>query len=274
MRKTIVKWLILTLLIAYATCVTIWAHGEANNYVCKGIDVIIQNTVAPDTITRHGVLNELSHFPKKIIGAPVESLNTKEIESFLSRYSNFESVDCVLETDARLSVRIIPMIPAMRIFDGSKSYYINKDGKKIESKASFFVDVPVVTGNFSEKISPKGLLPVTRFIENDPVLSKLIAMIEVKDADNIFLIPRIHGHVINLGDTTRLNEKRAAIVAMYRKVMPYKGWETYDTISVKFRGQVVASRRDKLGGNHGAILDEDIDPDEATLSELYDIGAE
>ena len=114
------------------------------------------------------------------------------------------------------------------------------------------------------------VLPVCRFVENDPVLSKVVAMIKVDDKDNIYLVPRIHGHIINFGDTTRLEEKKNALLAMYRKVLPYKGWETYDTISLKFNGQVVASRKDKRGGNHGAVYDDDLDPDETTLSELID----
>lgn len=270
MKKTILKWLLLIILIAYATCITIWARNMADSNLCKGIDVYIENSSAPDTITRHGVLDELSRFPSKIIGAPATSINTLEIERYLGRLSNFESVNCIVNTDGRLDVRVVPMIPAMRVFDGDKSYYINKDGKRIESKASFFVDVPVVSGKFSEKFPARMVLPVSRFVENDPVLSKVIAMIKVDDKDNIYLIPRIHGHVINFGDTTRLEEKKNALLAMYRKVLPYKGWETYDTISLKFNGQVVASRRDKQGGNHGAIYDDDLDPDETTLSELFD----
>lgn len=55
---------------------------------------------------------------------------------------------------------------------------------------------------------------------------------------------------------------------MYRKVMPYKGWEAYDTISLKFEGQVVATRRDKSRLNHGEDNGDDIALEEATLPQL------
>ena len=35
------------------------------------------------------------------------------------------------------------------------------------------------------------------------------------------------------------------MLLFYRKVMPEKGWMTYDTISVKWNYQVVASKRTK-----------------------------
>ena len=274
MRKTILKWLILTSLIAYAVIAAIWAHGEARLHGCSGIDVTISNASSADTVTRQGVMEELSRYPRKIIGTPLERLNTRHIEKYLSSFSNFEDVECSLTTDGKLSVRITPMVPAIRVFDGDKSYYINKDGKVIESKASFFVDVPIVSGKFSKTFTPRQVLPVTRFIENDPVLSKLVGMVEASDPDNIILVPRIHGHVVNFGDTSRLEEKRRALITVYRKVMPYKGWEEYDTISVKFKGQVVATRRDKRPTEHGGIYDDDTDMEEATLPVVAAVNAE
>ncbi|MDE6770670.1 MAG: hypothetical protein K2J78_13180 [Muribaculaceae bacterium] len=265
MRKTIVKWLILTSLFAYVACMAIWARGEAAKLTCTGIEVKIESAGKADSVTINGVRQELAKFPKKIVGTPVPRLNTREIENYLAAFSNFEDVECSLSTTGKLKVDIIPMIPELRVFDGDMSYYINKDGKRIESKPNFFVDVPVVTGNFTPSFTPRNLLSVSRFIQRDPILRHLVGMIEVRDADNIILIPRIHGHVINLGDTSNLQEKRQAIVTMYRKVMPYKGWDTYDTISVKFRRQIVATRRNKARNLHSLPVEEDIDPEEATL---------
>lgn len=265
MRKTIFKWLILTTLFAYVTAVTIWAHGEARRHACQGIEVKIASANSVDSVTINGVKEELSKFPKKIEGTAIERINTREIENYLSLYSNFENVECALTTNGILSVSVVPMIPEIRVFEPDKSYYINKDGKRIESKANFFVDVPVVSGNFSETFPAKNILPVTRFIQNDPVLRQLVGMVEARNPDNIMLVPRIHGHVVNFGDTSRLGEKRNALLTFYRKVIPYKGWEEYDTISVKFKGQIVATRRNKTANAHGTEFEEEIDLEEATL---------
>ena len=274
MRKSILKWLILTLLITYACGMTIWAHTESRRNGCQGIEVTIESATSADTVTQKGVLDELSRYPRKIVGEPLATIDTRNIEEYLSGFSNFEDVECTLTTSGKLSVRIQPMVPAIRVFDGSKSYYINKSGKVIESKPNFFVDVPVVTGNFSRTFTPQQVLPLVRFVEKDDILSKLVGMIEAKDADNLILIPRIHGHVINFGDTNRLEEKRRALLSVYRKVMPYKGWDAYDTISVKFRGQVVATRRDKSRANHGGVDDNEPDMEEATLPVVAPVALE
>lgn len=267
MRTTIIKWLILTALLSYVIGMSLWAEAEAAKQVCVGINIAIAQTRSVDAVTVKGVGEELGRFPGKIVGAPLLSLDTREIENYLSGYSNFEDVECAVTSFGRLDVTIVPMIPELRVFDGTDSYYINKDGKRIESKANFFVDVPVVSGDFTESFTPRNLLSVVRFIQKDPVLSQLVGMVEFRDPENIMLVPRIHGHIINLGDTTCLAEKRAALVTMYRKVIPYKGWETYDTISVKFRGQIVATRRDKKRPIHSLPFEEGEDPEEATLPE-------
>ena len=274
MRKSILKWLILILLITYACGMTIWAHNESRRNGCKGIEVTIENSTSADTVTKNGVMEELARYPRKIIGEPIETIDTRHLEKYLSAFSNFEDVECVTTTSGMLDIKIQPMMPAIRVFDGDKSYYINKSGKVIESKPNFFVDVPLVSGNFSSTFTPMHVLPLVRFIEKDKVMSKLVSMIEAKDADNLILIPRIHGHVINFGDTNRLEDKRRALLTVYRKVMPYKGWNEYDTISVKFHGQVVATRRDKNRADHGGVYDDSPDMEEATLPIIAPVAVE
>lgn len=265
MRKTIFKWTVLTLLIAYACGITIWAHDEARRNGCQGIEITIESSACADSVTRRGVLDELKAYPRKLVGVPVETIDTRHLKNYLSGNSNFEEVDCNILSNGKLNIRIQPMVPAARVFDGKKSYYINKEGKMIESKANFFVDVPVISGEFTPEFTPLQVLPLVRFVEKDEVLSKLVTMIHARDADNLILIPRINGHVINFGDTNRLDDKRRALLSLYRKVLPYKGWNEYDTISVKFRGQIVATRRNKAKADHGGIYDDSPDMEEATL---------
>lgn len=268
MVKKILGWVILVILAAYVVFAAIWAYGEASKNACKGIDIEIVKGHSIDSVTWKGVLAEINRYPEKIVGMQIPTINTRKLENYLCGFPQFEDVVCNFSTDGRLRVKVTPMVPEIRVFEDSASYYINKDGKRMTSKASFFVDVPVVSGRFNDKFQAKDVLPVTRFISSDPMLKQLIGMVRAEDDDNIILVPRIHGHVINFGDTNRLAEKRQALLAIYKKVLPYKGWEEYDTISVKFKGQVVATRRNK-GSRHNTNVEfDDTDMEEATLPEI------
>lgn len=157
------------------------------------------------------------------------------------------------------------MRPVARVFDGNRSYYINKDGKRISANARYHVDVPVIEGRLDRmKLRPESYLPLVRHISDDPGWNALVSAIKIDTPRDIMLVPVIHGHVINLGDTSGYVEKLDRLKKFYREVMPEKGWNYYDTVSVKWRGQVVATRAQK-GHNIIPDIEEDIDEaDDAT----------
>lgn len=259
------KWTLLSLLIIYVAVMFVWSRAEANRHTCQGIEVVIDGNSRISSISEQSVKDVLKDYPKMIVGQPIHSINTFAIADYLRKFNNFETVDCLITTQGNLKVRVVPMVPAIRVFDGEKSYYVNKDGKTMQAIPGFHVDVPVVTGKFTKNFRPEVVLPVVRFIENDSLLHNLVGMIQVNDRENIILIPRIKGHVINIGDTSRLPEKRRAILTAYKSILPFKGWENYDTISVKYKGQIVATRRDKTPLYPAEILDEAEDGEEAAL---------
>lgn len=265
--KTITKWSVLLLLFAYCILMGAWAKGEADRHLCEGIEIEVKGSRQMDSIVMRGVARELARYPHRIKGARLNQINTVSIEKYLEALNTFESVNCMITSGSRLRIEIVPLVPVMRLFTGDKSYYINKDGKQIESKSEFYTSAPVVTGNFNDDFQPKAILPLVRFIEKDPMLRELVGMIEARNEHNLILVPRMLGHVVNYGDTTRLEEKRDALQLFYKKVMPYKGWEEYDTVSVKFRGQVVATRRIKPVAAAPTEDVEDMDPDETTLGD-------
>ncbi len=270
---TIAKWTVLVLLIAYTTAMTVWARHEAARHVCTGIEVEVTGESRMNDIVTKGLQEELRRYPGKIKGAPLNSINTQNIEKYLGKLSNFESVNCMLSSGGILKVKVKPLVPVMRVFVGDNSYYINKDGKHIASSSEFFTDVPVVTGSFSREFPPTAVLPLIRHIEKDPFLRDLTSMVVARDARNLIIVPRVFGHVVNMGDTSDIAEKSRALSLFYRKVMPYKGWQEYDTISVKFRDQIVATRRDKTRLNHGEEYIEETDPEDATLPESVETDA-
>lgn len=263
--KTVWKWIILVVLLAYVVTMTVWANAEADRHKCRGISVSIKGDGINDSVTTGAVLDLLRQYPEKIVGIPATRVNTLGIEEYIMRLNNFEDVRCHITSQGFLAVEIQPMIPEIRIFDGEQSYYVNKDGKHITANSAFYVDVPVVTGHFGKDLSPLDVLPVVRYVERDSVLHNLITMYVAKDKQNILLVPRFTGHVINFGDTSRLKEKRRALLTAYHNILPYRGWELYDTISVKFKGQIVASRRDKRPLFPFESIIEEEDPEESSL---------
>lgn len=264
--RTWMKWLLLLALLAYATGMSVWAYNEVRSMRCRGIDVIIEpvpgqnaSFLRPDAVKR-----ELGSIAANWAKMPLNDINTRALEQHLNTINNFEHAEVLITSSGRLQVRVIPMIPEARIFTPTETYYINKDGKRLDAHPEYYADLPLVHGNFSRRMPASNVLPVTRYIRGDDLLRNLITMVDYRDPRNILLVPRIHGHIINLGDTSRLADKFSRLKLFYRQVLPHQGWEKYDTISVKYRGQIVATRADKRLLQHNNVADEE-EPDETPI---------
>ncbi len=271
MKKTILKWTLLLLLMVYAVWMTGWAHDMARKDVCVGFEIAVDGNTPMDSIVRSGLERELKNYPQRIAGTPIMQLDAAKIERYLRNMNLFEEVSCMLTSDNRLLVQALPLVPVMRVFTDDKSYYINKSGKYIEALPEFYTNVPVVKGDFTKRFTPKELVPLVNKIETDQFMKEVTGMLVARDRNNLLIVPRIRGHVVNFGDTTRLDEKVGMLKLFYRKVMPKKGWNEYDTISVKYRGQIVATRRIKPIAPP-PVTEEEIDLEEQALSQTVHAG--
>lgn len=270
MWKTVLKWLILTALLGYIALVSVWANDSAASDRIRGIRVDIEDSPGVGKISRQGVLSELTRLGYSVKGKPVRTVNTFKMTRDLSKINMFESVDCIVTSDNYLNIHIVPMKPEARVFepDGS-SYYINREGKQIPSDARFFIDVPVIQGNFKGRFTAKNVLPLVKFLNQDPDLRELFSYVKADSPNDLLMVPLIQGHVVNFGDTTRLSDKKRALLTAYRTILPRKGWNHYDTISVKFRDQIVCTRRQKALHEHGYTgEEEEVDMEEATLQTI------
>ena len=156
--------------------------------------------------------------PGAVAGAPRCSVSLREIERSLLASDKIERANVALLNDGSVAIDVVPMVPVARVFDhgGRRSYYINAEGKRIGAEARFHIDAQL-----------------------DALVSTIVS-----EADgDIIIVPAMRGHVVNFGDTTDMADKFARLRRFYRTVPGVRGWDSYDTISVKWRGQVVATRR-------------------------------
>lgn len=275
MWKTILKTVLCVVLLGYVAFAFAFVHEENASRVCRGIDLRIIGNSLPDSVLRQGVSSQLARYGRKLKGEPLGKIDLKRLEDYLGNFSNFESVECSFNPDSRLRITIVPIKAEVRVFtDKGKSFYINRYGKRIDADAEFYIDVPVLLVPEKQEAAIPSAMSLIRYAGADPELSPLIAAYKIDGPNDLLIIPRLQGHVINFGDSARLDEKKAAILAAYRNILPAKGWNTYDTISVKFKNQVVATRRNKSIASHGVLEDDGVDLEEATLPDVANINTQ
>ena len=223
----------------------LWARYKSQGEVCASVEVQVINADSTSFVTPEGVLTDLEHQGMKFVGKRMVDIDASDVEEFLGQSPYLEFADIVKCPQGRLLIRVSQLLPVLRVFDGDNSYYVNRAGKRMDASIYYHTDVPVVQGHFTNRYPATRLLPLIDYVESDSLLHSLVAMYCVRDSNNILIVPQISGHVINMGNTSGFENKFAKLLLFYREVMPKRGWNTFDTISVKWDHQVVATRRVK-----------------------------
>lgn len=241
---TIIFSLILAVYLALALTVT---ATEADGRMCRGVEIEVEPTAgATGFVTPAEIASELDSFPAHAGDVPLAAINTQSIRRHLLGLDKLEDASVVCYTDGTIRISVKPIVPVTRVFDGPESYYINRSGKRVRAGARFRKNVPIIKGHFDPTdtvFTPLSLLPLLDYIAADSVWNAYVTMIEAKSPTDIILIPAIREHVVNLGSLDDIPLKFERLQKFYKRVLVSQGWEKYDTLSLKWRGQLVATKR-------------------------------
>ena len=268
--KRLIQYSILTILAVALTVGILWAREKSRGELCTSVDVEVVNADSTSFVTPQGVLTDLKGQGIKLVGKHMGDINASDIEEALKVSPYLENADIVKCQNGKVLIRVSQLVPVFRVFDGEESYYMNRAGKRMAATTFYHCDVPVVQGHFTRKYPATRLLPLIDYVENDSLLHSLVTMYQVRDTNNIILVPEISGHVVNIGNADGYENKLAKLKLFYREVMPKRGWNTYDTISVKWNHQIVATRRVKAVEQ--VLADHSEDDEQAPDMETMTVG--
>lgn len=259
--KKVIQYITILLLVALLSAAAVWANYQQQSALCRDVRVRITNADSILFVTKQGILRDLKDMNMSPIGMPMSKINTENIERRLAESEYLEGVECYFDNSNTLVIEAKQLVPVMRVFDGDKSYYVNREGKRMSALGRYHVDVPVVEGHFTGSFKPTALLPLMNYVASDEALNALVTMYVVRDSCNICFVPSISGHIVNMGDAKGYESKFAKLLLFYRKVMPVKGWNTYKEISLKWDYQVVGTLRNKT-----ELAEAEYNPDEDELA--------
>ena len=270
-KNSILMCVLSAVLIVYLVfAMMITSEAKRHDRLKSGMAVNVADTLMTHFITAPDIIRESGIDPDTLDRLALGTFSLWELENHLRESDKVESVNAWIANDGRVHVDVVPMTPVARVFEkGVRSYYINSQGKKISAEPRYHLDVPVVLGEFDSVFTPQRLLPLLDNIARDQNRSSLVSTLVQKKNGDVIIIPTIVGHVINFGDTSLVDDKFTRLETFYRRVIPSRGWELYDTISVKWRGRVVATKRKgKLAPTNLATLTES---DSDTFEEFDDV---
>lgn len=273
-RKSVFMCVLSLLMVAYCCCALVVSARMSHRAVLKSVRVDLSDPKSR-FVNVLDVLHEAQLDPDTVGGILRDNFDLFALEQRLKASDKLQSANAMILSDGTLVIEATPMVPVARVFEqGKPSYYINASGKRIAAELRYHIDVPVLVGTFDSVHPASRLLPLLDYIASNPKVSALVATVTQEPDGNIILVPNIVGHVVNFGDTSMVQDKFRRLRAFYRHVAPYEGWTAYDTVAVKWRDQVVASKRNHVVPAAALPTEEektgewDIDSDSTFMTDL------
>lgn len=214
-------------------------NGMASEAQCNGVKISVSQNAMSPFVTADDIDHELGGIVASADTALAASYNLRDIEHRLAALSIIESVNCQRLANDVIAIDVVPMVPVARVFDNRGSYYINKAGKHLLASARYQIDVPVIIVDNDSLTNASEIIPLLDQINANATWAQLIGALKVDRRGDIYIVPTVSGHIINIGDGSNFDDKMKRLFAFYNQVLDVKGWNYYDTISVKYANQVI-----------------------------------
>ncbi len=241
---------LLTLVVATCCLVAIISASKLERkQLLTNIEVHIKSNKMYHFVEEQEILDEAIY--KRNVDAmhtPLGQLDLKSMEQVLKNNPWVADAQLYIDNNRVLRILITQRIPVARLFDrAGNSYYMDKTmntmplADNFKYYTSVITNVPVLKQDSASLWLKNQMLAMVTKIQSDSFWNAQVAQIVV-DSDNTFeMLPVLGDQRIVFGDTSRMKEKFDNIYAFYKNVLNKIGWDKYETIDVRFKGQVVAS---------------------------------
>jgi cell division protein FtsQ len=227
------------------------AKIERGRQVVSDISINIDHTTGHFFITEEDVFESLDELLPDS-GAPINTEHLSNIEAQLAKVPQIESSNVFVDNLGQLTIDIHQRQPVYRVIrKNMKSYYVDKNGYKFPVSRKYTANVPVVTGFIADNGKNVGPMQTALSIDIRNVMLKLIedeflsaqfGQLDVTDKGELELIPRVGDHVVQLGNSENIEDKLLRLKIFYNEGLKKAGWNTYKTINVKYKDQVVCTK--------------------------------
>jgi cell division protein FtsQ len=190
-----------------------------------------------------------------LVGRRLDNIDLQSLEDRLQANPFIEYANVFADMNGVIHANIRQRVPILRMLNiAGQDYYIDQNGLKIPLSEHFTARVLVANGmileGFSGKIDTlrttlaKDLFKVAVHIAKDSLWNEQFVQLYVNDKKEIELVPRVGKQKIIFGDGNDIEDKFKRLLVFYKKAIPYVGWDTYSSVSLKFKGQIVCQKSD------------------------------
>ncbi|MDQ2863118.1 MAG: FtsQ-type POTRA domain-containing protein, partial [Bacteroidota bacterium] len=255
------EMMIWIILISGTVVLLVAAITKKNNEQCTSIDIDISGVQNNFFVAKKDVLSILEKSNGgRLEKRPVHSIDISSMETALQKNKWIKNAELFFDNNNTLVVKIIEREPIARIFTTSGlSFYIDSSltrlplSDKFSPRLPVFTDFPTDSTVLSKDDSNlvRDIRVVGEFINSNAFWMAQVDQVDITPGRTFDLIPKLGDQVTHFGNGDNHLEKFNNLLCFYKQVLTKIGWTHYSSISVQFKGQVVAVKR----GSHEIKMD-------------------
>ncbi|MDR3338532.1 MAG: hypothetical protein LBT25_00305 [Candidatus Symbiothrix sp.] len=246
MLKKIGITLGIILIAAYMVFAVVYLNPHAEkNTVCEIVQVSVADTLERHYMTEAEIRRMLQNAGLSPVGKRISEINTTAIEDKLAENRLIKRAECYKTIEGTVKIKVYQRIPVLRVFSPNGTYYIDNEGEQMPVPRNFAAYVPVAGGAIESKYARTQLYEFALFLHKDKFWNAQIEQIYVTPNGDVELTPTVGNHQIILGKIADYKENLDKLRLFYEKGLNKVGWNRYSLINLKFKNQVVCTKREK-----------------------------
>lgn len=238
-------------LVLFALAIIIgFTNSRQNDRYINDVHILIDNQFENYFINQEDVFALINDRGKDyLLSSDFGSLNLKELENRIESHQFVDNAQAYIDLEGNMSIEVTQNRPIARVVvNNAPDYYIGVDGDVLPESEHYTARVVLMhlendswIDGFNIRNSQQGLeiYELLQFINQDKFWSAQIAAIRVEKDQEVVLEPQVTKQEIMIGKPENIEKKFKKLMIFYKQILPYKGWNSYTSVNLKFKNQIV-----------------------------------
>ncbi len=247
-RITYKAWIFLIILVTAAMIG--FVEKKQSDAVCKAINISIDNQLGNYFVDENDVMKMITNDQDdKIVGEYFSDINLKMLEERLERHAFVYHTDVYEDLRGNLNINVYQTRPIARItHSGYNDKYVNHLGEIIPTSTKYTSRVMLISGYVTKNIEGENLndseygqklMGLIDYINKNKFWKSMVAQLDIDKKGNISIYTQVSKQLVEFGQPEEVEGKFRKLEIFYNKILPSKGWNSYEKVSVKFKNQIV-----------------------------------
>ena len=217
---------------------------------CKNIQVVITDLKNSCFLEKKNIFSYLStNSILSLNTTPIVQIISTKIENIIKSHKFVRSCKVYKTCKGDLKIIIEPKQVIARIIrPGETDYYVDEIGDLLPLSPNYTAKVVLIDindklykleNNIQTILGNKHILELLQLINADYFWNAQIIHIAIDDKKEIILTPKFGKQKIYFGKSNNIKNKMKKLRLFYKFILPYKGWNAYKKIHIKFDNQIV-----------------------------------